>query len=84
MADRDYRWRDERSYRRPGGERDFYRRDEMSDEEMVAYQERLHHRRGGDLKSLHIKGDDEEARHQHDCHRTDEFHGRLFFFFRLF
>ena len=33
MADRDYRWRDERSYRRPGGERDFYRRDEFGEDD---------------------------------------------------
>lgn len=33
MADRDYRWRDERSYRRPGGERDFYNRDVLAEDD---------------------------------------------------
>lgn len=40
MADRDYRWRDdrrwerdERNLRRPGGERDFYRRDELAEDD---------------------------------------------------
>ncbi len=33
MADRDYRWRDERSYRQPGGERDFYDRDIVGEDD---------------------------------------------------
>jgi hypothetical protein len=43
MADHDYRWRDERrwdrderSQRRPGGERDFYRRDEYGEDDYGA------------------------------------------------
>lgn len=36
MADRDYRWRDERNFRRPGGERDFYRRDEYGEDDYGA------------------------------------------------
>jgi osmotically-inducible protein OsmY len=33
MTDRDYRWRDERNFRRPGGERDFYLRDEYGEDD---------------------------------------------------
>lgn len=68
MADRDYRWRDERSYRRPGGERDFYDRDIAGEDDYgLGYGEEgmtnyrlLHHPRSPGY-GRHASGSGEQA-----------------------
>ncbi len=47
------------------------------DEDVVADEQGVLHRAGGDLEGLQVEGDDEQPDHQHQGHRGDELGGGL-------